>query len=390
MFQDVGFIALRDERDTEKPIRERTALCGSFYETEKGALAMSRKSIVWVVMFFATFVFAGSAYSASGKDAPPKKEKAAEAAKGAEKPKAVNAEKGAGESRVATVNGVAISQTEFNKAVTRFELQGHAEKTANQEEMKEIKNRILQSLIDREVLLQESKKTGIKVEDSEVEAQIDNLKKRLGDDVKLSQVLEKWQFTEEQYRENIRNEMLMRKLLDQQLGTKASVSEAEVKAFYDAHPDIFRAPEEVRASHILVKVAEDAKPEEKSKAREKIKAVQQRIKNGEDFAAVARDASDCPSKEQGGDLNFFSRGMMVGPFEEAAFALNVGAVSDVVETQFGYHVIKVTEKRPEGTRPFDQVKGPVEQHLKAQKLSQLRGKYIEELKARAKIETFVN
>lgn len=365
-------------------MKESGPFVGLFVAAPKGVNGMSRKFATSVAMVLAVFLLSGVACGASAKDPATAKEKSAD------KPKGASGDKGAAQGKVAAVNGVAISQAEFNKALSRFQLQRNSQEPPSAEEMKEIKSRILQSLIDRELLLQESKRVGVKVDDAEVEAQVDSLKKRLGDDAKLGQMLEKWQFTEAQYRETIKNELLMRKLLEQQLGAKSDVTEAEVKAFYNEHPDVFRAPEQVRASHILVKVEANAKEEDKTKAMEKIKAVQQRVKKGEDFAALAKEVSDCPSKEQGGDLNFFSKGMMVAPFENAAFSMDVGAVSDIVESQFGYHLIKVTEKKPAGIRPFEQVKAPVEQHLKAQKAGQLRAQYIEELKAKAKIETFLN
>ncbi len=107
----------------------------------------------------------------------------------------------------------------------------------------------------------------------------------------------------------------------------------------------FSKPEQVRASHILVKVAPQATREEKDAAREKIKEILEQAKAGKDFAALAKAYSECPSGEKGGDLGYFGRNEMVQPFEDVAFTLPVGVVSDVVETRFGYHLIKVTDKK---------------------------------------------
>lgn len=352
---------------------------------------MLQRRIAWVILSFLPFLFAGMAWCAAGKEAAPKKEKAVEAAKGQESSKPAAAEADAGKNKVAVVNGTVISQAELDSAMARFEKQRNAaEKSNNPEELKELKKRVLQAMIDRELLLQEARKAGIKVEDAELDAQISNMKKRFGSEMKFGQMLEKWQFTEAQYRDNLKNEMITRKYLDQQLGAKTDVSQEEVKAFYDTNREAFKTPEEIRASHILVKVEPNSSAEDKNKAREKMVVIQERVKKGEDFAAVAKEVSDCPSKEQGGDLDFFSKGSMVGPFEDAAFALNVGAVSDIVQTEFGYHLIKVTDKRSESMREFDQVKGPIEQHLKQQRLGQQRNKYMEELRAKAKIEIFLN
>ena len=108
-----------------------------------------------------------------------------------------------------------------------------------------------------------------------------------------------------------------------------------------------KKPEQVKASHILVKVDAGADEAKKAEARKKIQEIQQKVKAGGDFEALATENSDCPSKAKGGDLGFFERGQMVKPFEEAAFALKPGEVSGIVETQFGYHIIKVQEKKDE-------------------------------------------
>lgn len=351
---------------------------------------MLPKRVVWLIVPVLTVFFSGHALSASTKEAPPKKEKAAETPKPQEKAKTPAAGKDSAEDKIAAVNGVPVGRAEFDKAMSRFEKQRAAEeKPASPDEVRAMKERILQTLIDRELLMQEAKKAGVKIEDQEVDEQVANLKQRFGDEARYKQMLEKWEFTEAQFRDNLRSEMMVRKFLDQQIGAKANISDQDAKAYYDAHPDVFKTPEQVRASHILVKVEPNAGEEDKAKAKAKMTAVQERIKKGEDFATVAKEVSDCPSKEKGGDLNFFSKGMMVAPFEDAAFGLAPGSVSDIVETQFGYHLIKMTEKKPEGTRTFDEVKAPVQQHLKQQRSTELRNKYMEELRSKAKIETFM-
>jgi hypothetical protein len=123
-------------------------------------------------------------------------------------------------------------------------------------------------------------------------------------------------------------------------------------------------PEQVRARHILVAVDAAADPAAKAAARAKIEAAKKRIEAGEDFAAVAREMSDDPgSKQNGGDLGFFKRGAMVKPFEEAAFSLEPGKLSDVVETPFGYHLIRVEEKKAAAQLPYSEASARVAQEL---------------------------
>ena len=151
---------------------------------------------------------------------------------------------------------------------------------------------------------------------------------------------------------------------DEQADALLAKDEPRVKDFYDGHPDRFNAPEKVRARHILVRVPRDASEEQVNAARERAVALRKRVEGGEDFAKVAREASEDPgSKESGGDLGFFQRGQMVKPFEEVAFVMQPGAISDVVKTDFGFHVIEVEEKKPAESRGYDDAKREIAKEL---------------------------
>ena len=164
------------------------------------------------------------------------------------------------------------------------------------------------------------------------------------------------------------------------------VTDEESRKYYDEHQDQFKQSEQVKASHILIKVEPTASDEQKAEARKKIEAVQGKLKKGDDFAVVAKEYSEGPSKSRGGDLGFFGRGQMVKPFEDAAFTMDVEEVSGVVETKFGYHIIKVSEKKPASTSSYSEVKDQLQQHLKQQKTRQAVEAYVEELRKKAKIE----
>ena len=130
--------------------------------------------------------------------------------------------------------------------------------------------------------------------------------------------------TEADLKAQLRQDLNIKKLIDQQVASKVTITQEEAKAFYASHPELFKAPEMVRASHILIKVEPNASAEDKAKARERITAIQKRVKKGDDFAALAKEASECPSGANGGDLDYFQRGQMVGPFEEVAFSAEAG------------------------------------------------------------------
>ena len=289
----------------------------------------------------------------------------------------------------ALVNGKAIAMSDYQAELDQLQRQvSMTGRQPDEKEMQTLKQRILDNLIDRELLKQEAEKRGIKADDAEVNAQLDAVKKGTTPE-NFANSLKQMNMTEPALKAYFASQLAMKKLVDKDLASKIVVTPEEVKAFYDGNPDVFKTPEMVRASHILVKVDKTASAEEKAKALEKIKGVQKRLNGGEDFAKVAKEVSDCPSKDNGGDLNFFQKGQMVPPFENAAFSMKTGQTSDIVETEFGYHIIKLTDKKDAGTMSFDEVKPRIEQHLRSEKMSLEFPKYVETFKSKAKIEILV-
>jgi peptidyl-prolyl cis-trans isomerase C len=249
-----------------------------------------------------------------------------------------------------------------------------------------IKKKVLDNLIQRELLFQESVRLEIKVGDDELSEQMTQLKGRFTSEEDFTNALKRLKMSEGDLREEFSRRLIVKKMIDQVIADKVQISAEETRNFYDNNPNFFKAPERVRASHILVKLDPNASESDKASARKKIEEIQKRIQKGEDFAAVAKAGSDCPSASKGGDLDYFQRGQMVAPFEEAAFSLKPGEVSGVVETQFGYHLIKVVDKKESGVIVYEEIKGDIESHLRQQKVNEQYAVYIEELKSKAKVE----
>jgi peptidyl-prolyl cis-trans isomerase C len=286
----------------------------------------------------------------------------------------------------ATVNGVAIKKSDVDSEMGRYERQMTLTgRTINPEQQKEVRKLVLDNLVNQELLSQETKKQGITVSDAEVNQQLEQLKKKFPGDKEFGDTLGRLKLTETDLKAQLAKDIAIKKLVDLEVANKINITPEETKAFYDQHPDLFKTPEQVRASHILIKVDPKATPEEKAKARSRIEEVQKKLKKGGDFAALAKEYSECPSSANGGDLDFFQKGQMVAPFDKAAFELKKGEISDIVETQFGYHLIKVTDKKPAGVMTYDEVKDRVAQHLKQEKVNQDMSKYIDKLKEKAKI-----
>jgi len=296
-------------------------------------------------------------------------------------------ETGAPEDKIAVVNGSVITREQFDREMgivrERFAQRG---KPLGDIQLLAIQNQVLESLISRELLYQESQKKGIKVEQGSITEQFNKLKERFPSEEEFRNTLKRMNVSEDLLKSQIERGLLIQEFVDKEFGQKVTIPDKDVKAYYDSHPDSFKRPEQVRASHILRKVDPIATEPQKGEARKKIEEVQRKVKKGEDFAGLAREFSEGPSSVNGGDLGFFGRGQMVKPFEDAAFALKPGEVSDIVETQFGYHLIKVTDRQPETVVAYADVKDRLQEYLKEQKVQEELGNYIEKVKGEAKIE----
>ncbi len=292
--------------------------------------------------------------------------------------------------KVAIVNGSIITGEEFNKELSqvkqRISQQGLE---ISSPQFEGIRNEVLDNLINLELLFQESQNNGIKVEKEAIDSQITSLKQKFPNDTEFEKLLSELKLSEQALKLQIKKRIAIQELIKTQIANKIKIPGEESKVFYDTYPDLFKQPERIKASHILIKVEPDADETKKSEAKEKIKTIQLKLKKGEDFAALAKEFSEGPSKTNGGDLGYFQRGQMVKPFEDVAFALKTEEVSDIVETQFGYHLIKVVDKKPEKTILYENAKDDLAQHLKQEKTKQEVNEYIQKLRAKSKIEKFV-
>jgi peptidyl-prolyl cis-trans isomerase C len=289
--------------------------------------------------------------------------------------------------KVAIVNGTAISSSDLDREVKLW-----SERMASQgrqlppTQLPAVRKQILESLISQELLYQASKKNKINVDQKITDEKFDAIKKRFKTEEEFKEAIAKMGVTEAIIRMQLEKGLAIDELLKTKVVKDIEVTDEETRKYYDEHLDQFKQAEQVKASHILIKVEPTATDEQKAEARKKIETVQGKLKKGDDFAAVAKEYSEGPSNSRGGDLGFFQRGQMVKPFEDAAFTMEADQVSEVVETQFGYHIIKVFEKKQESTAPYSEVKDQLKEHLKQQKTRQIVEEYVEGLRKKAKIE----
>jgi peptidyl-prolyl cis-trans isomerase C len=287
---------------------------------------------------------------------------------------------------LAKVNGEDVKKSDFDMLVRDMEL-GQGPIPAERRD--EILRATLDRLITYTLLSQEAKSRKVVATDSEVEERLKQMQQQFPNEEAFKKALAERNMTLDRLRSDTRNDLVISKMMDAEVATTPGASDAEAKEFYDKNPDKFKQPEQVRASHILIRVDENADAAAKQKALAKIQALLKRAKAGEDFAALAKANSQDGSAAQGGDLNYFGRGQMVPAFDEAAFKLKPGEISDVVTTQFGYHIIKVTDHKDATTVPLEQVSDRVKQFLSGQKKQEKADQFITTLKEKSKIEVLV-
>ena len=299
------------------------------------------------------------------------------------------AEKKIPDGAVATVNGVTITQDDFDKEMARVRSQfARSGRSLKESQLPDIKNRVLETLVNRELLYQESQNKGVKVEDAEVNQQVDILKKRFPNEDEFKAALLEMKISEAELKSQIRKGIAIQQFVDKDLVQDVKVSQKEVEDFYKNNPDMFKQSEQVKASHILIKVDTKADKSAKDQANKKIKEIQKKLEDGGDFAALAKEYSEGPSNVNGGDLGYFERGRMVKPFEDVAFKLKPGEVSDMVETPFGYHLIKVVDKKPESVVSYENAKERIAQYLEQEKKEKVLKRNIEDMRQKAVIKTF--
>ncbi|MDH5525596.1 MAG: peptidylprolyl isomerase [Desulfobulbaceae bacterium] len=287
----------------------------------------------------------------------------------------------------ASVNGAPIIakdlEAEVNGIKQQLAMRGQ---TPSEEELAAIRENALQKLIQFELLVQASGKAGIEVAADEVENQLSQFKQRVGDEENFAKMIADQGMTEIDVKRQLQKNMSIQQYIKLHIMPQAVVDDKEAKDFYTENKKEFEEPDQVKARHILLMVkAEDSKADKEIK-REKLLKIKKQIAEGADFAKMAQRFSEGPSAPKGGDLGFFTRGQMVKPFEKVAFSLMPGDVSDLVETDFGYHLIKVEEKKYGKIVSFEETKEKIKEFLAQQKVNELVENQLAQLHEKAEIK----
>jgi peptidyl-prolyl cis-trans isomerase C len=245
---------------------------------------------------------------------------------------------------------------------------------------------LLDKLIDRVLIWREAVANNVTMDDSTTNAIIASFIESMGGDLMVNNFLEQMKLQRDELMSSLRKDLLIRKFLEEKFGSEIDIDEAKVKEYFDTNRDQFIMPDSVHARHILVRLMPNEAPAEKQQKREKIEGLLAQIKAGGDFAELAKNNSEDPSAIRGGDLGTFTRGAMVAPFDSAAFTLQKGGVSGVVETQYGFHIIKVEDKKQGIVLNFDEIKEDLKSRMWEFELASLIQNHLQEIKQVAKIE----
>lgn len=284
------------------------------------------------------------------------------------------------------VNDKTITQGDLDAEIAEIsKMMQSRGRSADQFEMMlpTIKPQILDSLLVRNLLAGEFAKKNITVSDDEINKEIEKIKASLPKDKKLEELLKSNGVSDKAFREDISEQVKLTKLLG--IGEP---TDKEMKEFYEKNKSrLYEKPETVKARHILITANATNSPAEKAAKKEKAEGLRKQLveSKGADFEKLAKENSDCPSKAMGGDLGEFRKGQMVPAFEVVAFSLKTNEISAVVETEFGYHVIQVTEHNKPKTVDFDEVKSQIAAQYKGRQLQEKATPFIKELREKAKI-----
>jgi peptidyl-prolyl cis-trans isomerase C len=287
---------------------------------------------------------------------------------------------------VAVVEGEEIKAEELENALkTVLAAQGIQPDQLPAEQKAQGYKMLLNELITQKLVASRSK--DFQVKDEEIASRIDQIKSRFPTPEAFEQQVAKAGQSVEKLREEIRSSIRQQNWIEDQLKDAPKASDADAEDFYKKNPQQFEKPEQVRASHILISVAKDAAPEVVAEKQKAAEAVLARAKGGEAFDKLASELSEDPSaKQNSGDLNFFSREQMVPEFSTAAFGMKKGDISEPVRSQFGFHIIQLTDRKDAEKVALDSVKPQLLAFLNRQKHNEQVQQLLKDLREKSKVE----
>ena len=237
-----------------------------------------------------------------------------------------------------------------------------------------LKAAYLNQLIEEKLIMAEARRMKINVGTEEIDATIAGLKKNYGDNNSFKKVFIDEHLDLDVWREKVKKKLLVEKVIYQTVSSQVEISDDEIRVYYDSNVEEFHSDEQVRVRQIFLMDEREA-----SKARERVRA-------GDDFAAVATEVSQSPDASEGGYLGYFGRGIMPPEFDDTVFTMEVGSLSEVVRSTYGYHIFLLEDRRAERDLAFEDVKDKISEVIRRNKEERLYGKWIDGLRTKNNIE----
>lgn len=290
---------------------------------------------------------------------------------------------------VAQVNGQDISgdviSRELKKAAKQYKKRGMP---LNADQEKSAAKKLINDEIGRTLLVLKAKESGINITKEMMEEQINKVKSKFRSEDIFKHKLADQGMTLDQYKAELETDLYMDQIIKKEIEPKIQIPENEALDYYEKNKEKFASEEKVRASIILLKFNPSAGKAGEQKILKKFESLLDQLRNGADFAAIARKFSQDSLASKGGDLGFFTKKQMLPAFSNRAFKLKAGEVSEIFRTGHGFHILKVTEKKPAGTSSFEAEKEKIKTFLRQKKSSKATQDYIEVLKKQAKIKNY--
>ncbi len=283
---------------------------------------------------------------------------------------------------VAVVNDAIITQADVAEEVNGI-LADQKTPPATEDQAGQLRQAVLDRLIERQLLLQEAKRVNVTVGNDEVVQRLELIRQRFGSEEGFQRSLEENGTSEEALKEHIRDQLIVQKLIDSKVRSTIVVSPQEVASELEQHPELAKPGDRVKASHILIRVS-DTRSEAQAKAL--ADRLRQQLQGGADFAALAKQYSEDANREQGGQMDWVAQGELMPELDAVLFALKPGELSQPIRSRLGFHLIRVEERRPADSLSSDDANRAVQEQLYQQKFGTAMSRWLADLKRRAYIQ----
>lgn len=273
---------------------------------------------------------------------------------------------------VAWVNGQVLTRAEFERELTRSLELPDGSSAPTPDQLAALRRTVLQARLDRLLFVQEATKRGLEIPEADVEQRLQRMRADWPPD-EFEALLAQRHQTLDELRAELRAQLVQERLFHELVYPRVAVTEEEIRAELDAHPELAQEPEQVHAAQIVVKELDEAKE------------IRAKLRDGAKFADLARERSLSADAKDGGDLGWFPRGVMPPQFDAVAFSLGPGQISDVVTTDYGFHIFKLLERRPARKKDLGSVRAEVERRLLRAKQEQAQTDFVTQLRSKADI-----